>query len=186
MQYLQAMPLEVKVKLTQQRIREFYNQFGGAYVSFSGGKDSAVLLDIARKIHPDIPACFSDTGLEYQEIRKFALSHCNVDVVRPKIRFDEVISKYGYPLIGKEVAEAIYYARRLRPVEREREPEDGHLIQTSGSRNRRKVLLGAYPLSTHTHTSERTSQHHRTELNGTRQRSGRNFKGNGSEADEPG
>ena len=46
-------------------------------------------------------------------------------IVRPKMRFDEVISKYGYPLIGKEVAEAIYYARRIRSqtvqVERERE-----------------------------------------------------------------
>ena len=38
----------------------------------------------------------------------------NVDIVTPKMRFDEVISTYGYPLISKEVAEAIYYARRIR------------------------------------------------------------------------
>ena len=47
-----------------------------------------------------------------------------MDIVRPAMRFDEVISTYGYPLIGKEVAEAIYYARRIRSqslnVERER------------------------------------------------------------------
>ena len=48
-----------------------------------------------------------------------------MDIVTPSMRFDEVISTYGYPLIGKEVAEAIYYARRIRSqsgnVERERE-----------------------------------------------------------------
>lgn len=155
---LQALPLEAKIALTQVRLDEFYCGYGGglgyghAYVSFSGGKDSTVLLDIARKRYPDIPAVFSNTGLEYPEIRQFALSHENVEVVAPKMRFDEVISEYGYPLIGKEVAEAIYYARRLRPDKRERETADGHLVETSAHRNRRTVLMGSYPLSTHTHT----------------------------------
>jgi hypothetical protein len=49
----------------------------------------------------------------------------NVDIVTPSMRFDDVITTYGYPLIGKEVAEAIYYARRIRSqavnAERERE-----------------------------------------------------------------
>lgn len=155
------MPLEAKVHLTRARITEFYTGYntigyGNAYISFSGGKDSTVLLDIARKMYPEIPAVFSNTGLEYPEIRRFAKAHDNVEVVQPKMPFNEVISRYGYPLIGKEVAEAIYYARKIRSqdvqVEREREQEDGHLIQTSGSRNRRTVLMGAYPLSTHTHT----------------------------------
>ena len=122
-----------KVLLTQARIVEFYGgyhpgmEYGGAYVSFSGGKDSTVLLDIARKIYPEIPAVFSNTGLEYPEIRRFAKAHNNVEVVQPKMPFNEVISRYGYPLIGKEVAEAIYYARKIRSqdvqVERERERE---------------------------------------------------------------
>lgn len=123
---LQAMPLEAKIALTQVRLDEFlcgYGgiEFGAGYVSFSGGKDSTVLLDITRKRYPDVRACFSNTGLEYPEIRKFAMSHDNIDVVQPKMRFDEVISTYGYPLISKEVAEAIYYARRLQPNERERQ-----------------------------------------------------------------
>lgn len=177
-----------KVLLTQARIVEFYGgyhpgmEYGDAYVSFSGGKDSTVLLDIARKIYPEIPAVFSNTGLEYPEIRKFALSHESVEMVQPKMRFDEVISQYGYPLIGKEVAEAIYYARKIRSqdvqVEREREREQNgteHLIQTSGSRNRRTVLMGAYPLSTHTHTH--------TQANGQPSTTGRNSTAHGSETD---
>lgn len=92
-------------------------------MSFSGGKDSTVLLHIARQLFPNIPAVFSNTGLEYAEIQRFVKSWDNVDIIVPKMRFDEVISTYGYPIIGKEVAEAIYYARRIRPSERERERE---------------------------------------------------------------
>lgn len=127
---LQALPLERKIQITQARIIEWYQHYNGQVcVSFSGGKDSTVLLHIARKIYPDIPAVFSNTGLEYASIQRFVKTWDNVDIVVPKMRFDEVVSTYGYPLIGKEVAEAIYYARRLRSqtvqVERERERESG-------------------------------------------------------------
>jgi 3'-phosphoadenosine 5'-phosphosulfate sulfotransferase (PAPS reductase)/FAD synthetase len=119
---LQALPLERKIQITQTRIIEWYQHYdGNVCVSFSGGKDSTVLLHIARHIYPNIPAAFSNTGLEYPEIQRFVKSFDNVDIVTPSMNFGEVISTYGYPLIGKEVAEAIYYARRIRPAERERE-----------------------------------------------------------------
>ena len=44
----------------------------------SGGKDSTVLLDLARRIYPDIPAVFIDTGLEYPELRDFVKTIPNV------------------------------------------------------------------------------------------------------------
>ena len=126
----QALPLEAKVMMTENRIHEWQLSSELGYktgvVSFSGGKDSTVLLHIARKLYPNIPAVFSNTGLEYPEIQQFVKKFDNVKIVQPKMRFDEVISKYGYPLIGKEVAEANYYARRIRPsAERERERDGG-------------------------------------------------------------
>ncbi len=125
---LQALPLDRKIMISQARIIEWYTKNNGnVCVSFSGGKDSTVLLHLVRQAFPDVRAVFSNTGLEYPEIQKFAKSFDNVDVVTPKMRFDEVISTYGYPLISKEVSEAIYYARRIRSqnvqVERERERE---------------------------------------------------------------
>ena len=85
---------------------------GQVYISFSGGKDSTVLLHIARQIYPEIEAVFVNTGLEYPEIQKFVKSFENVTILRPQMRFDGVIKKYGYPIIGKEVSMAIWYARK--------------------------------------------------------------------------
>lgn len=112
---LQHLPLEVKVAKTQQRIREWVNFYGkdGVYVSFSGGKDSTVLLHLVRDLFGnDIPAVFVDTGLEYPEIKQFVKSFENVEILRPKMSFQEVLSKYGYPLIGKDVARKISDVRK--------------------------------------------------------------------------
>lgn len=109
---LQSLSLEQKIQATKVRIGEWYQHYGGkVYVSFSGGKDSTVLLHIARECFPDIEAVFVDTGLEYPEIRQFVKQHENVTILRPKMRFDEVIKKYGYPVISKTVSNAISEAR---------------------------------------------------------------------------
>ena len=144
---LQALPLSRKIQITQTRIIEWYQHYeGNVCVSFSGGKDSTVLMHIARQIYPDIPAVFSNTGLEYPEIQRFVRAFDNVDIVTPAMRFDEVISTYGYPLIGKEVAEAIHYARKLssQSVQVERESTAAH--RPYGATNRkREELLGNRP-----------------------------------------
>lgn len=111
---LQALPLDVKVWKTEQRLREFVNYFGvdGVRIAVSGGKDSTVLWDIATRLFPEITGLFVDTGLEYPEIRQFVKTLGNIEVVRPKMRFDEVLKTYGYPVISKEVANCIYWAKR--------------------------------------------------------------------------
>lgn len=103
---MQSLPLEAKIQMTRTRIRGWIDEFGedGVYVSFSGGKDSTVLLDIVRKDYQNIKAVFVNTGLEYPSVRKFAESKENVTVLRPEMNFRDVIIKYGYPVIGKEIA----------------------------------------------------------------------------------
>lgn len=112
---MQSLPLNAKVRMTQRRIKEWVDEYGedGVYISFSGGKDSTVLLDIARKLYPNIKAMFVDTGLEYPEIRQFVKQFNNVDWIKPKMTFRQVIERYGYPFISKEVSECVYGARKF-------------------------------------------------------------------------
>lgn len=110
---LQSLPFERKVLITQTRIIEWYKHFNGnVSVSFSGGKDSTVLLHIARNLFSDIKAVFVDTGLEYPEIKEFVKTFNNVDIIRPEKSFKQVITEYGYPVISKDVSGKIFYARR--------------------------------------------------------------------------
>lgn len=105
---MQSLPLEAKIKMTKHRLQQWYEYYNGdVYVSFSGGKDSTVLLHIARSIYPDIPAVFCDTGLEYPEIREFVKTVDNVTWIKPKMNFRKVIETYGYPLISKSVANTL-------------------------------------------------------------------------------
>lgn len=109
----QALPLDSKVSMSRARIREWYEHWNGdVFVSFSGGKDSTVLAHLVKDMYPDVPLVFSNTGLEFPEIQKFARKNKAV-FITPKMNFSEVISRYGYPLISKETAEAIYVARML-------------------------------------------------------------------------
>ena len=104
---LQSLPLEIKVEKSKLRIEEFVRTMGGTdkvYISFSGGKDSTVLLDIVRSIYPDVIAVFSNTGLEFPELVNFAKSIDNVIMVRPKKSFKQVIEQEGYPVVSKKVS----------------------------------------------------------------------------------
>lgn len=111
---MQALPLELKVMKTKARIKEFVERFGvdGVYVSFSGGKDSTVLLHIVRELYPNVEGVFCDTGLEYPEIRNFVKTFDNITWLKPSMTFRDVIIKYGYPFISKEVAECVYNAKK--------------------------------------------------------------------------
>ena len=110
---MQAWPLERKIRVTQAKILEWYHHYGGKVaVSFSGGKDSTVLLDLARRAFPDLPAVFVDTGLEYPEIREFVKTVPNVTWLRPEMPFSKVLETYGYPVVSKEVARRVHYARQ--------------------------------------------------------------------------
>ena len=113
---MQALPLDVKINMTVQRIRGWVDEFGesGVYISFSGGKDSTVLVDIARNVceYRRIPLVFVDTGLEYPEIREFVKGYDNVEWLRPKMDFKRVIEKYGYPFFSKEISRCVEDGRK--------------------------------------------------------------------------
>lgn len=114
------LPWEIKLKLSITRIQEWYDNWGGqVYLSYSGGLDSTVLLHLIRKtVGNGVPAVFSNTGLEFPEIVRFARKASGeFKEIEPRnqegkrISFRHVILTQGYPIVSKETAMKI---RKLR------------------------------------------------------------------------
>ena len=103
---LQNLPLDIKIAKSKLRIEEWISWYGydKVYISFSGGKDSTVLMHLVRQVNPSIPAVFVDTGLEYPEVKDFVKKQENVITLRPDMSFKQVIETYGYPMVSKEQA----------------------------------------------------------------------------------
>ena len=101
---MQSLPLKYKIIMTKQRIKAWYDYWdGNVYVSISGGKDSQVLAHIVKEMYPDVPLVFVNTGLEFDSVRLKGIELAD-EVLRPSMNFVSVITKYGYPVISKEVS----------------------------------------------------------------------------------
>lgn len=111
---LQRKPYEWKVEHALDVIREFVEHEGvnGVYVSFSGGKDSLVLLHLVRSIYPDVPAVFANTGIEFPEQVKFVRQFPNVTEVHPIKHFPKILKEDGIVYPSKEVAMYIRDAKK--------------------------------------------------------------------------
>lgn len=114
LRYRQSLPLAVKEAMTRSRIEKFITEYGldGVYISFSGGKDSTVLMDIARQVDARIPAVFVDTWMEYPQIRSFVSKYDNVVTLKPVMGLKDIIRQYGWCFPSKDVAQTIWYARQ--------------------------------------------------------------------------
>lgn len=112
----QGWSLAQKIDHSLGVIDQFYSRLGGkVYVSFSGGKDSTIVLWLARKIYPDIKAVFCNTGNEYPDIVRFVretkAAGANLDIIYPKLKPKEVLEKYGFPLVSKTQSHIVACAK---------------------------------------------------------------------------
>jgi 3'-phosphoadenosine 5'-phosphosulfate sulfotransferase (PAPS reductase)/FAD synthetase len=113
-------PLELKIAMSLRRIRDWHHHHcGQVFVSFSGGADSVVLLDLVRSQFPEVPAVFAATP-EFSETMAFVKSVPNLVILKPRMTFAEVLEKYGYPVVSKDQATAIERYRNTKdPKQRE-------------------------------------------------------------------
>ena len=101
---MQSLPLSAKIRMTQYRINQWIDEFGqeGAYVSFSGGKDSTVLLDIVHNLcgYKRVPAVFVDVPTQYPELKTFAIDFCKkneieLEILKPNTSFNKARRAFG-------------------------------------------------------------------------------------------
>ena len=113
LKYRQSWTLEQKIDHAVGTVDFFLSQTDRkGYVSFSGGKDSTVMLDIIRRfVDKNITAVFCNTGNEYPEIVKFVRLTDNVTILSPEKNICQIIEKYGFPLISKEQSQYIRQAK---------------------------------------------------------------------------
>lgn len=130
---MQNWSLDRKIQVSQTRILEWYQAYNGeVYISFSGGKDSTVLADLAARVckaHDyKLTLWFSNTGLEFPEIVKHVKQFSKLletkyeipvelvidiptDRKGKRLTFKDVIMKQGYPIVSKAVAGAVSVAK---------------------------------------------------------------------------
>ena len=103
-------------------INEQYDLEHNAYIAFSGGKDSTVLhylIDLALP-NNNIPRVYLNTGIEYQEIRKFvqelAKNDNRIIVLNSGVNIKKMLQKEGYPFKSKVFSNVVEMYNRLGKV----------------------------------------------------------------------
>lgn len=114
----QELPLEIKESLSKRSIQSFIDKLGEdkIYIPYSGGKDSTVLAHLIKSMGYDVEHVFVNTRNEFksiiEQIKYMKSIGYNIIQVLPDMTPQQVIETYGYPVVSKQVANTIYYARK--------------------------------------------------------------------------
>ena len=112
----QQWTLSQKIDHSLGVIDEFASRFSGqVFVSFSGGKDSCVMLSLVEVILPQVQCVFVQTGCEMPAVVRFVRemqADHNIRMIRPRKTMKEIFSKCGFPLVSKEVSHDIENCRK--------------------------------------------------------------------------
>lgn len=101
-----------KINRSNALVNEFVNTLGldNVYVSTSGGKDSACVSKLCKKLYPQIKHIMFDTGLEYQATINLAKQQ-GAEIIQPTTSWMRFCEKEGYPVGSKQVSKRIHDVR---------------------------------------------------------------------------
>lgn len=100
--------LEDKIKLSNQVIIDWYKgNYGRVFVAFSGSYQSSVLLDLVRKLYPDVPAVFVHSEIDYPEKYTLASHLKNMTILPTKMKYQEIIMEKGFQVVSKEISSCV-------------------------------------------------------------------------------
>lgn len=108
--YRQAIPYEIKLRMSQNRIRDFINYYGEDRVAicFSGGVDSTMAVHFIRKYcgYSKVKA-ISVIGIENKQNIELIQKTENVDIVKVRYSQKEIIERFGVPIISKRASKSL-------------------------------------------------------------------------------
>ena len=112
----QQWTLQQKIDHSLGVIEAFNVHFDGqVFVSFSGGKDSCVMLSLVEMVLPQVPVVFIMTGCESPSVCRFIRQQQDrhrIEIIKPEKTLRQVFSECGFPLVSKEVSHDIQAVRR--------------------------------------------------------------------------
>lgn len=122
---LQSLPLEFKIRKAIQTLEAAADRYGidNLILAYSGGRDSEVLSHlIAHVWKKRILHIFSNTTCEYPETlqriqEKFKEEDIDIVMVSPDMSFSQVVKRYGFPMISKNISKSIRIYRRTKSEE---------------------------------------------------------------------
>jgi len=96
-----------KINASINFMKHVISKHDNPVVACSFGKNSMVVLDIARRIKPNIMILFNDTYMEFPEIYEYKdlivkRWKLNIIETRPSKTFWWVVEKYGFPLFARK------------------------------------------------------------------------------------
>jgi 3'-phosphoadenosine 5'-phosphosulfate sulfotransferase (PAPS reductase)/FAD synthetase len=96
-----------KIELATKLIRQALLNNDKPVVACSFGKNSMVVLDIVRRIRPDVYVLFNNTLVEYPDIYRYKhlVSNdwkLNLIETKPIKTFWQIIDEYGFPLFSRK------------------------------------------------------------------------------------
>lgn len=114
----QKLDLDSKIIIAKKAIDSFIDTMGedNVYIAYSGGKDSTVLAHLIYSMGYEIDLVFSNTRNEFksiiEQVNYMKNNGYKVKQILPKLTPKQVIEKYGYPVVSKQVSSAVYYGKK--------------------------------------------------------------------------
>lgn len=108
--YRMALPYEIKLAMSRNRVREYINYYGEDKVvlCFSGGLDSTVALHFIRNYcgYKNVKAV-SVIGIECKQNIELIMKTENIEIAKVRYSQQEIIEKFGTPIISKQTSKMI-------------------------------------------------------------------------------
>ena len=115
---MEKVGLNEKVSYSKKLIKKALKSSINPTVSWSGGKDSTVILHLILRIAPKVPTIFVELDCLFPETRKFIFNvaeHWKLNLIVAKSEdhtFNSIGQKYGYPIFSKNIASNVERAVR--------------------------------------------------------------------------